>query len=112
MKSRLIGKDLDNGKDLRPGEERVTENKMARWHHQLSGHKSEQTAGNSEEQGSLVDCSPWGRKKSDMTEQLNNNNKKFQGLTRSRGFKWAWKEQSISEQEMQPPAAGKREKGR
>ena len=67
MKSRLIGKDLDNGKDLRPGEERVTENKMARWHHQLSGHKSEQTAGNSEEQGSLVDCSPWGCEESETT---------------------------------------------
>ena len=25
-------------------------------------------------QGSLVCCSPWGRKESDMTEQLKNNN--------------------------------------
>ena len=37
----------------------------------LNGHESEQTPGCSEGQGSLVCCSPWGLKKSDMTEQLN-----------------------------------------
>ena len=52
----------------------------------------------------------YGVAESDTTEQLNNN-KRLQGLTRSRGFRWALKEQSISEQEMQPPAAGEREKG-
>ena len=31
--------------------------------------------GDSEGQGSLACCSPWGCKESDMTEQLNNNNK-------------------------------------
>ena len=31
--------------------------------------------GDSEGQGSLACCSPWGRKELDMTEQLNNNNK-------------------------------------
>ena len=30
--------------------------------------------GDSEGQGSLVCCNPWGHKESDMTEQLNNNN--------------------------------------
>ena len=30
------------------------------WHHQLNGHEFEQTPGNSEGQGSLVCCSPWG----------------------------------------------------
>ena len=29
--------------------------------------------GNGEGQGSLACCSPWGRKESDATEQLNNN---------------------------------------
>ena len=48
-----------------------TENKMAGWHHQTNGHEFEQTPGDSEGQGSLVSCSPWGRKKSDTTEQLN-----------------------------------------
>ena len=32
----------------------------------------EQTRGDSEGQGSLTCCSPWGHKESDMTEQLNN----------------------------------------
>ena len=32
----------------------------------------EQTQGNGEGQGSLVCCSPWGRKELDTTEQLNN----------------------------------------
>ena len=30
--------------------------------------------GDSEGQGSLACCSPWGHKESDMTERLNNNN--------------------------------------
>ena len=39
----------------------------------LNGHEFEQTPGDSEGQGSLVCCSPWGRKESDTTEWLNNN---------------------------------------
>ena len=31
--------------------------------------------GDSEGQGSQLCCSPWGHKESDMTEQLNNNNR-------------------------------------
>ena len=46
---------------------------MAGWHHQINGHEFEQTPGDREGQGSLVWCSPWGHKESDMTEQLNNN---------------------------------------
>ena len=46
---------------------------MVGWHHRLDGHESEQTPGDGEGQGSLVCCSPWGRKEWDMTEQLNNN---------------------------------------
>ena len=37
-------------------------------------HKFEQTLGDSEGQGSLVCCSPWGHKESDMAEQLNSSN--------------------------------------
>ena len=48
---------------------------MVGWHHRLNGHKSEQTLGNNEGQGSLACCSPWGRKELDMTEQLDNHNK-------------------------------------
>ena len=35
---------------------------MVGWHHQLNGHEFEQTPGDSERQGSLVCCSPWGRR--------------------------------------------------
>ena len=43
------------------------------WHHQLNEHEFEQIQGDSEGQGSLVCCSPWGCKESDMTDWLNNN---------------------------------------
>ena len=45
-----------------------------------NGHESERTQGDSEGQGSLVCCSPWDRKESDATEQLNNNNFSQQSL--------------------------------
>ena len=47
---------------------------MVGWHHQLNGQESEQIVGDSEGQGSLVCCGPWGHKESDMTERLNKNN--------------------------------------
>ena len=45
---------------------------MVGWHNRLSGHEFEQTQGDSEGQGSLVCCSPWGHKELDTDEQLNN----------------------------------------
>ena len=44
-------------------------------HHQLSGHEIEQAPGDSERQGSLVCCGPWGLKESDMTSELNKKQK-------------------------------------
>ena len=44
---------------------------MVGWHHGLDGHEFEQTPGVGDGQGSLAYCSSWGRKESDMTEQLN-----------------------------------------
>ena len=41
---------------------------MVRWHHRLDGHLFEQAPGDGEGQGSLVCCSPWGYKESDMTK--------------------------------------------
>ena len=38
----------------------VTEIEMVGWHHRLNGLEFEQTLGDSEGQGSLVCCSPWG----------------------------------------------------
>ena len=52
----------------------MTENEMVGWHHRLKGHEFEQAPGDSEGQGSLACCSPWGCKESDTTEQLNNSN--------------------------------------
>ena len=44
---------------------------MAGCYHRLKGHKFEQALGVSDGQGGLKCCSSWGRKGSDMTEQLN-----------------------------------------
>ena len=44
---------------------------MVGCNHQLDGHKFEQAPGVVDGQGSLVCCSPWGRKESDTTERLN-----------------------------------------
>ena len=52
-------------------EEGTTEDEMIGWHHQLKAHEFEQALGVGDGQGSLACCSPWGRKESDTTEQLN-----------------------------------------
>ena len=49
----------------------MTEDEMVGWHHHLHGHEFEQTLGVGDGRGSLACCSPWSRKESDMTEQLN-----------------------------------------
>ena len=49
----------------------MTEDEMARWHHQLDGYEFEQVPGVGDGQRRLGCCSPWGRKESDSTEQLN-----------------------------------------
>ena len=36
----------------------MTEDEMVGWHHQLTGHESEQTPKDGEGQGGLVCCSP------------------------------------------------------
>ena len=47
---------------------------MVGWHCRLKGHEFEQALGDSERQGNLVCCSPWGRKESDTTERLSSIN--------------------------------------
>ena len=47
MKSWLIGKDPDIGKDWRQREKREAEDEMIRQHHQLNRHEFEQTLGDS-----------------------------------------------------------------
>ena len=76
VKSQLIRKDLDAGKDW--GQEMgMMEDKMVGWHYWLNGHEFEQAPGDGEGQGSLVCCSTWSRKDSGVTEQLNNNNNQY-----------------------------------
>ena len=48
----------------------MTEDEMVGWHHRLNGHEFEQAPRVSDGQGGLECCHPWGRKESDMTEQL------------------------------------------
>ena len=67
VKSWLIGKDTDVGKDWGQEEKGTTEDEMVGWHHRLNGHEFEQTPGDSEGQGILLYCSPWGHKESDTT---------------------------------------------
>ena len=64
-KNWLIGKELMLEKTgRRRGQQRI---QWLDWHHRLSGHDFEQTLGDGERQGSLVCCSPWGCKESDVT---------------------------------------------
>ena len=53
MKSWLVGKDPDAGKDWGQGEKGATEDEMIGWHHWLNRHEFEQTHGDSEGQRSL-----------------------------------------------------------
>ena len=73
VKSWLIGKDPDAGKDWRQEVKGMTEDEIVGWHHWLDGHhlEFEQAPGVDDGQGSLACCSPWGCKDLDMTEGLN-----------------------------------------
>ena len=71
MKSWLIGKDSDAGRDWGQAEKGTTEDEMAGWHHWLNGRESEWTLGVGDGQGGLACCDSWGHKESDMTERLN-----------------------------------------
>ena len=74
VKSQLIGKDPNAGKDWRQKEKKVTEGEMVEWNHWFNGNELGQTLGDSEGQGGLMCCSLWSRKELDTTEQLNNDN--------------------------------------
>ena len=41
---------------------------MVEWHHQLDRHEFDHALGVDDRQRSLVCCSPWGHKESDITE--------------------------------------------
>ena len=52
-------------------EKGMTEDEMVGWHHRLDGHEFQQAPGVSDGLGGLACYSPWVRKESDLTEQLN-----------------------------------------
>ena len=62
VKSWLIGKDSDTGRDWGQEEKGMTEDEMAGWHHWLDGHESEWTPGVGDGQGGLACCNSWGCK--------------------------------------------------
>ena len=84
----LIGKDSDAEKYWGQEDKGATENEMVRWHHWLNGQEFEQILGDSEGQGSLVCCSPRGRKESDTTEWLNNSNNWREREKKAKINKW------------------------
>ena len=71
MKSWLIWKGADTGKDWGQAEKGTIEDKMVGWHHQLNGHGFGWTLGVGDGQGGLACCGSWGCKESDTTEWLN-----------------------------------------
>ena len=62
VKSWLIGKDPDAGKDWGQEEKGMTENEMAGWHHRLNGHGFGWTPGVGDGQGGLVCRGSRGRR--------------------------------------------------
>ena len=58
VKSWLIWKDPDAGKDWGQEEKGLTQDETVGWHHQLGGHEFEEALGVGDRQGSLVRCSP------------------------------------------------------
>ena len=69
----LIGKDPDAGKD-QGQEKRVSKDEMAGQHHWCNEYELGETLGDGEGQEGLMCCSSWGRKESDTTGWLHNNN--------------------------------------
>ena len=59
VKSQLVRKDPDAGKDWRQEEKGTIEDEMVGWHHRLNGHEFGQAPWDGEGQASLVFCSPW-----------------------------------------------------
>ena len=70
VKSWLIGKDSDAGRDWGQEEKGTPEDEVSGWHHWLDGCESEWTLGFGDGQGGLACYSSWGHKESDMPERL------------------------------------------
>ena len=82
VKSWLIRKDPDAGRDWGQEEKGTTEDEMAGLHHQLVRHEFEWTPGVGNGQGGLACYDSWDRKESDTTERLNWTEKTRKGKAR------------------------------
>ena len=72
VKSWLICKDPDAGKDWGQEETGMTEDEMVGWHHWLNGHGFGWTSGDGDRQGGLVCFGSWGRRvRHDWVTELN-----------------------------------------
>ena len=71
VKSWLIWKDPDAGKDWGQEEKGMTEDEMVEWHYQLNVHGFGWTPAGGDGQGDLACCGSWGHKESGTTEWLN-----------------------------------------
>ena len=71
VKSWLIGKDSDAGRDWGQEGKGMREYEMAGWHHRLDGCEFGWIPGVGDGQGGLVCCHSWGCRESDRTERLN-----------------------------------------
>ena len=72
VKSWLIGKDYDAGRDQGQGEKGTTEDEMVGWHHWLNGRGFGWTPGVGDGQGGLACCGSWGcRVGHDWATELN-----------------------------------------
>ena len=86
VRSCLIGKDPDSGKDWGQEEKGMTEDEIVGWHHPLNGHGFGWTAGVGDGQGGLACCGSWGCKESDTNEWLNWTESDYLCLTEMWGF--------------------------
>ena len=78
VKSWLIWKDPDAGKDWGQEEKRTTEDETVGWHHRLDGHGFGWTPGVGDGQGGLACCGSWGcRVGHDWATELNWRNQLF-----------------------------------
>ena len=71
LKKTLMLGNIEGGGEGEQQEKGTTQDEMSGWHLQINGHEFEQAPGVGDGQRSLVCCSPCGRKESDTTEWLN-----------------------------------------
>ena len=97
VKSWLIWKDPDAGKDWEQEEKDTIEDEMVGWHHRLNGHGFGSTPGVGDGQGGLACCLSWGRKESDTTEWLNwtKPGRQRDKVSSVKRASWIWKPRGI-----------------